>query len=175
MAADSHPRSSFPAWRCLPRHPGAAPAARRATPQSVQSHAADRASHRPGVLLSRDELRFRRMRSLRVPPEDRRRGLCLPQMLRSEPRGHLGACDQQRSAGKCQADHPTRSGAGQATACSNIVDLPSCGHTNAALGLSVELPPGLAVRLSPIDATRRRRSSGMIVEDAIARVRAQCG
>jgi hypothetical protein len=47
-----------------------------------------------------------------------------------------------------------RTGAGHATACSNIVDLPSCGYTGAAVGLSVEpSSPGLAGRLSPIDAT----------------------
>jgi hypothetical protein len=50
------------------------PAARRATPQSVESHAVDRASH---ALLSRDELRYRRTRSLRLRPDDRRRRLCL--------------------------------------------------------------------------------------------------
>jgi hypothetical protein len=37
--------------------------------------------------------------------------------LRPEPRGHPGAADQQRSAGKCQADHPTPYGRRQATAC----------------------------------------------------------
>jgi hypothetical protein len=43
--------------------------------------------------------------------------------LRPQPRGHPGAADHQRSAGKCQADHPTPYGRQQATACSNLVDL----------------------------------------------------
>jgi len=43
--------------------------------------------------------------------------------LRPELRGHPGAADHERSAGKCQADHPTPYGRWQAMACSNIVDL----------------------------------------------------
>ena len=65
---------------------------------------------------------------------------CVPSgKLRPEPRGRPGAADQQRSGGRCQADHPIPYGRRQATACSNIVDLLSCGYTRTALGLSANL------------------------------------
>ena len=121
----------------------------------MESHAVDRASHRPGALLSRDQLWYRRLRSVRVRPDDRRRRLCLRKAAGQNRGVNQAQADQQRSAGKCQADHPTPYGRRQATACSNIVDLQSCGYERTALGLSVKLPssPGVAVRLRPIDST----------------------
>jgi hypothetical protein len=75
----------------------------------------------------------------------------------AEPRGHPGACDQQRSAGKCQADHPTppnpvRAPGKRRPARTSLI---SClAATRVPLLVSAELPfsPGL-VRLSPIHAT----------------------